>query len=233
MIERKPVYLLAGGRGTATPEGIFKSVLTDIGRTDPTIAYVGVANEDSREFFARMSAMIRAAGECHITHVLIFPRGADLKRARDELERADAVFVSGGDVELGMKVLKDKGMTPMFQRLFAEGKLLFGVSAGSIMLAREWVRWTDPDDDSTAELFPCLGVAPVLCDTHGEAEKWEELQAALSLKPEGTLGFGITSGTCLKVMPDGTPLALGGAIYRYFRTASGVRREPDLLPSHP
>ena len=98
------------------------------------------------------------------------------------------------------------------------------------MLAREWVRWRDPDDDATAELFPCLGVAPVLCDTHGEGEGWEELKAALHLKTVGDSGYGITTGTCLKVLPDGRVEALGGPIFRYVRTAKTVRRQPDLNP---
>ena len=45
------------------------------------------------------------------------------------------------------------------------------------MLARRWVRWTDPHNDDSAELFPCLGFAPVFCDTHGEGDGWGELRA--------------------------------------------------------
>jgi len=45
------------------------------------------------------------------------------------------------------------------------------------MLSKEWIRWRDPDDDATAEFFPCLGIAPLICDTHGEQDGWEELQA--------------------------------------------------------
>jgi len=56
-------------------------------------------------------------------------------------------------------------------------------------------------DDATAEIFPCLGIAPVICDTHGEEDGWEELQALIALEKDKTIGYGIVSGTAIKVYP--------------------------------
>jgi peptidase E len=226
--ELKPVYLLAG-RGSSN-EMVMRAVLQEVGRLSPTVAYVGAANGDNRDFFERMASLIRGAGDSKVVLVPTHARDADPDRAREALEEADAIFVSGGDVDVGMQVLADKGLDGIFTGLRDRGKLFLGVSAGSIMLAREWVRWRDPDDDASAELFPCLGVAPVLCDTHGEGEGWEELKAALRLKPVGATGFGITSGACLKVFPDGRVEALGGVVARYGRRAITVRRLADLTP---
>jgi peptidase E len=231
MNETKPIYLLAGGRGSNNSDQIIRAVLQDIGGRTPSIAYVGVATQDNTEFFHRMSSMIGSAGNSHLIHALIYPRGADLDKARDILLNADAVYIGGGDVEAGMEILQKKKMTSIFPELFKQGKLFFGVSAGSIMLAREWVRWRDSDDDSTAELFPCLGIAPVICDTHGESDNWEELQAALKLKPVGYIGYGITSGTCLKVQTNGEIEAMGGVISRYVSEGKTVGRLVDLIPT--
>ena len=231
MIKKKPVYLIAGGRGSNDPSPIFLAVLKDVGKTSPVIAYVGAANGDNKEFFERMEPSIKRAGECRMIQAMISAKNADLNKARDILQSADAVFVSGGDVEAGMQVLEEKGIVSLFPELYQQGKLFFGISAGSIMLAKEWVRWKNPDDDSTAELFPCLGLAPVICDTHGEPE-WEELVAALSLKNDGAFGYGITSGTCLKVSPSGKVEALGGTIYKYGPVKEGVQRQPDILPQN-
>jgi peptidase E len=229
MNDRKPVYLLAG-RGGGGNDLIIRAVLDDISHRSPTIAYLGAASEDNPEFFARMAALISGAGDCKVVQVLTYAGNADIGRARDVLEAADAIFVSGGDVDTGMRVLEEKGIAGIFCGLWDRGKVFFGVSAGSIMMAKEWVRWRDPDDDATAELFPCLGVAPVLCDTHGEGEGWEELKAALRLKPAGAFGYGIATGTCLKVLPDGRVESLGGPVFRYVRTAKTVRRQADLVP---
>ena len=213
----KPIYLLAGGRGSKSPDSIFKSVFQDTGKSKPTIAYVGVANGDDWGFYLMVSRMIKSAGNCQISRVLIAPKNADLDKARAALESADAIFMSGGDVEAGMQILQERNLTGIFADLFKRGKIFFGSSAGSIILAREWVRWRDPDDDSTAELFPCLGLAPVICDTHAEEDDWEELKAALKLKEEGSQGYGIRSGSCLKVYPDGRTEALGGPVANYLK----------------
>ncbi len=228
MTTKKPLYLLAGGRGGADMTPILKAVFADIGVANPIIAYVGAANGDNPPFFERMAAMMKAVAKCRIVNAVTQPDDADVEKAVKAIRSADAIFVSGGDVEAGMDVLNKRGITGLFCEMYERGKLLFGVSAGSIMLAREWVRWRDPDDDSTAELFPCLGVAPVLCDTHGEADNWEELKAAVALCPNGALGFGITSGACLKVLPSGGVAALGGAISRYMHQAKRVTQASDL-----
>lgn len=230
MNNKKPVYLLAGGRGSGNTDPIIRAIFRDIGKASPTIAYMGAASEDRKDFFERVGAMIKRVGECRIIHVLTYAKNTDLNKANDILRSADAVFVGGGDVELAMQALVEKSITSILLDIHERGKLFFGISAGSIMLAKEWVRWKDPNDDSTAELFPCLGLAPVICDTHGEADNWEELKTALRLKQEGAFGYGITSGTCLKVFPDGKVEALGSAIYQYVRHGEAVQRQPDILP---
>ena len=229
-ISVKPIYLLAGGRGSKYQNQIIKSVFKDTGKTKPVIAYVGVANGDDWGFFQMVSGLIKTGGNCRIERVLIAPQKSDLNKARTALESADAIFMSGGDVEAGMQVLREKNFTRLFTDLYKQNKVFFGASAGSIMTAREWVRWRDPDDDSTAELFPCLGIAPVICDTHAEEDDWEELKAALKLEPEGTRGYGIRSGSCLKVYPDGRVEAMGGVVAQYSRQGSNIIKHPDLSP---
>ena len=226
----KPVYLIAGGRDRKSLKSIIRMIREDTAKTKPAIAYVGVASGDSLPFYLMMSAMIKEAGDCQIRRVLIAPRKADLKKAEAILETADVVFMSGGDVEAGMHILDEKKMVGFLTGLFKRGKVFFGVSAGSIMLGREWVRWRDPEDDSTAELFPCLGIAPVICDTHAEADDWEELKSALKLKDDGGQGYGIPSGSCLKVYPDGRMEALDASIARFVKRGDNITRQPELLP---
>ncbi len=233
-MNEKPVYLLAGGRSgdRKVPDPLIQAVFKESGTVAPTIGYVGTANGDDKSFFDRMADVFRQTGAYQVEHALISPAKANLKKAKDILESADIVFVSGGDVERGMLVLKEKNMLDFLHKLHGQGKLFFGLSAGSIMLAKEWVRWRDPDDDSTAELFPCLGFAPVICDTHSEQDDWEELKVALKLKEDNVRGYGIVSGTAIKVFPDGKVEALGGAIHQYVRHGKMVGRSSDILPAN-
>jgi hypothetical protein len=97
----------------------------------------------------------------------------------------------------------------LLARLFREGMPFLGLSAGSIMLAQAWVRWRDPEDDATAEEFPCLGFAPFLCDTHDEDSGWEELRMLIALSSKKRIGYGIPSGGGLRVEEDGAVIPYG------------------------
>jgi hypothetical protein len=96
------------------------------------------------------------------------------------------------------------------------------------MLAAEWIRWRNPDDDSTAERFDCLNLAPLRCDTHSEAEKWVELRALLALCDRGTTGYGIRSGACLVVDSRGSVRVSVGAVDR-FTKAKDAAGKPKVM----
>jgi peptidase E len=229
----KPVFLMSGGRSSRQGKKVdtaMRAILEATACKAPSIGYVGAASDDDRSFFKLIAAELIKAGASEVVHALIAPAKADLVKARSILEKADAVFISGGDVERGMQVLEEKNMGGFLKDLHQQGKLFFGASAGSIMLAREWVRWQDPEDDASAELFPCLGFAGVICDTHSESDGWEELQAALSLEKSTTTGYGITTGACLKVDPTGTLEAFGEPVNVFQNQAGKVLKQPDILP---
>jgi dipeptidase E len=232
MSDKRPVYLLAGGRPRVrkVPDPLIQAALRESGRVSPTIAYIGTANNDDEGFFNFIAESFREAGAYRVNHALISSEKANLKRAQDILKSADIVFMSGGDVDRGMRVLREKNMTDFLSELYEQGKSFFGSSAGSIMLAKEWVRWRDPEDNSTAELFPCLGFAPIICDTHDEQEGWQELKTVLRLEESNAKGYGIVTGLAIKVFPGGRVEALGGAIHQYIRRGNRVDRTADILP---
>jgi cyanophycinase-like exopeptidase len=228
----KPVYLI-GGRGArrGQPDAAFLAALRETGKPSPAVGYIGTANDDDARFLGFMKSEMAQAGAGSINHAVLTPRRADVKKAQEILAASDIIFVGGGDVERGMEVLAEKNMCDFILQLYRQGKPFFGVSAGSIMMAKEWVRWRDPDDDATAEIFPCLGVAPVLCDTHAEDDDWQEIKALLALEKDGTEGYGITSGSAIKVFPDAKVAALGGPVAHYVRRAGKVTQLPDLIPA--
>ena len=232
MSNRKPLYLLSGGRegNSKSTNQIVQAVFRETSEMSPNIAYVGVASDDNRIFYQFIAGIMKKAGDCKVHRVLICSPKADLSKAKEILESADAIFISGGDVEMGIQILVEKNMAIFLQGLYKQGKLFFGASAGSIMIAREWVRWKDQNDDSTAELFSCLGLAPIICDTHAEDDNWTELKMALKLRGNNVQGYGIPAGTCLKVYPDGRVEALGGAITRYIWHNQQVKQQANLLP---
>jgi cyanophycinase-like exopeptidase len=196
----------------------------------PSVAYIGAASGDNPAFRVMIAGLLRRAGAGSVVLAPLCGRKADPRVARDVVARADIVFVSGGDVEEGMRVLHSHRMLPFLRSMRRAGKPFFGVSAGSIMLARSWIRWKDPKDEASAELFPCMGFAPVICDTHGEADDWVELRAALSLRRAGAVGYGIVSGSALVVEPDGSLTARCDEVHVFRRRKNSVVQVESLRP---
>jgi peptidase E len=226
---RKPVFLMAGG-DFRHPSGMIpriRTILGETGRAHPGVAYIGTANRDDASFYRFTSDLIKQAGALSVPRVLLSAAKADAVRARSLLRAADAVFVSGGDVKEGMRPIQDRELVPFLKDLYDSGTLFFGISAGSIMLGTHWVAWEDTNDNTSASLFDCIGIAPVVCDTHAEEDGWEELIAALNLMKEGGRGYGIPTGGTLRVNPNGTIAALDKPVACYIKQAAGVVRMID------
>jgi dipeptidase E len=227
--EKKPVYLIAGRQAARKgPDPVLLEIYKESGKASPMIAYSGTANGDDERFFNRMAEAFKEAGAGKIEHVRLSSRKTELKKAEDILTGADIVFISGGDVEVGMKALTESKMVGFLTSLYEQGKPFFGTSAGAIMLAKEWVRWPDPDDDLSAELFPCLGFAPIICDCHDEESGWEELRGALKLKDDGATGYGLSAGSAVKVFADGKVKVVTGTVARYVRRGKKIEKLSDM-----
>jgi hypothetical protein len=201
----RPVLLLAGGPGTART--VYRPLLEEAlrlpGRPRPLVAYLGAATDDDARFAGWMKDLVTAAGPCTFRLAPVAGRRARGGAARAVIEEADLVFVGGGDVDLGMQRLGEHDLASSLRARHAGGAPFVGISAGAILLARRWVRWRDPEDDGTAEPFDCLGIAPILCDCHGEEDGWGELAALLRLAGGRSEGYGLRSGAAVRVGPGG------------------------------
>jgi cyanophycinase-like exopeptidase len=168
--------------------------------------------------------------EADVFAVDLTRKGNRTSAIRQALAGADLVFLSGGDVELGMRAFEERDLPAYIRRLAAEGKPMEGLSAGSILLGMHWVRFSG-EDESVAELFPCLGVVPASFDTHGEAEGWDELRALAAAVPDTAserVVYGIPSGGA--AVFDGDIHAAGAPLAR-FLCGHRPRRLRDLAPA--
>lgn len=206
MGEPQTTHLIGGGPGALLAlRRYFRDALGDTGAGDPLVAYVGVASGDNAGFFTMIKGGLALTGRMKMAKIAS-PR-APASEARALLEDADLVFVSGGDVELGMKTLHERDFVTVLRRLARAGKPMFGISAGSIMLGREWVRFPDEDDGASAEIFPCLGIAPVHVDAHDEEDGWGELRTLVELLhargDADPVGYGLTRRGGLRCEVEG------------------------------
>jgi cyanophycinase-like exopeptidase len=231
--ERGLLYLVAGNSDPARargPDPLVQLAIQRTGTRRPRVAYIGAASGDDAVIRERNVVMLKRAGAGSVILAPLAGRRINAAVAARIVETSDLVFMSGGDVGAGMGVLEARGLVPFLRGTHRAGMPFLGVSAGSIMLSRAWVRWDDPNDDESAELFPCLGLARICCDAHGERDGWSELKAMLALRPVGTPGYGIVSGSAIVVEADGSLSAFGGEVHVFRRRKTGVVQVQSLTP---
>ncbi|MBV9761751.1 MAG: Type 1 glutamine amidotransferase-like domain-containing protein [Acidobacteriaceae bacterium] len=201
----KPIYLLADSqllfRRGSNDSLLLRSAVEATGVERPRAAYIGASNGDSLEFYHGIfePAMEQVEiGECRM--ILKRPSAQDAKF----LEKANLILLAGGSVELGWRAFLENGLRELIPRLFVEGAVLIGVSAGAVQLGRGGLT------DDERELLPTFGVLPFYVAAHDERNDWASLRKALSLAGAGSRGFGVPLG--------------GGAIYH------GGEIEPVATP---
>jgi cyanophycinase-like exopeptidase len=214
---RKPVTLIAGQRGDAHfgTRPYLRAALQSTGARRPSALYIGAANGDDRGFGEALCVLLKIAGAERVFWPKLEGRR---KRAQAvaALENVDFVFVGGGDVEEGMRALRDADLVDPLRAAAANGAVFAGMSAGSIMLGERWIRWAHARaKDDEAETYECLGVAECSLDTHGEDDDWNEARSFASVRAN-ELGkkayvYGVPSGGALLASPSGRARALGAA----------------------
>jgi cyanophycinase-like exopeptidase len=200
------VYLVASGQ-----EGLLGQMaaraMRDIGKKVLRVAVSYAPVEGDPRGLKFMSE--RMAG--------LFP-GATLEAIEHDravVDRADLVFVSGGDPTHGAKVLARTGAAGWLREAHARGTPLMGVSAGAIDLGAWWIDWPEDEDapEEQLDLVPCVGVLPgCVFDTHDEEDGWEELHVVsrlLERRREKARCFGIPTTGALVFDAQGAMEVVG------------------------
>ena len=152
----------------------------------------------------------------------LFP-GATLEAIEHDravVDRADLVFVSGGDPTQGAKVLARTGAAGWLREAHARGTPMMGVSAGAIVLGAWWINWPEDEDapEEQADLVACVGVlSGHVFDTHDEEDGWEELHVAsrlLARRGEKARFLGIPTKGALVFDGDGAMEVVGESPFR-------------------
>ena len=205
---------------------------------NPLVAYVGAASGDHDVFRHRMKALL---GDVRLEPARLSKSSDSASAALQLIADADAIFLSGGDVELGMKTLNDRDAGPAIRAAALAGKRIIGISAGSILTGHSWVHFDEHDDSETsdkARRFDCLDIVPHCFDVHAEEDDWAELRVLVHLlahSQRSQLGFGLGSGGAVRITKHDhveTLIARGMPLVRIGVSDGVVVKLPPLPVTH-
>ena len=179
---------LVGSGQDGSLEKIGARALAETGKAAPRVAITYAPIADSPEGLRVMTRLAADVFQGATLEPFALQGEADAmepERARVIVERADLVFVAGGDPVLGAKILRAAGADGWLRAAHTRGASMLGVSAGSIMLGTWWASWPDADasdarpldEFANGTLVACTRVAPdLVIDCHDESSDWEELR---------------------------------------------------------
>jgi cyanophycinase-like exopeptidase len=214
-------YLVGSGE-EAVLARVAKRAREAMGKRPVRVAVSYAAVAGSAEGLAFMSERMPRLFPDALVERFAIAGEADATRPEDAraiVERADLVFVSGGDPTLGARLLDASGASAWIRDAHARGAATMGVSAGSITLGAWWAEW--PEDESGDEseqlartdLVPGIGaVADHVFDTHNEEDDWDELRLVAKVcaaRGKRARFIGIPSGGAVVFHGDGSMEAVG------------------------
>lgn len=141
------------------------------------VAFIATAAdpEPNKEFVKWSTEQIEEAG---MGWYEVDLRGKNEAQLRHELAPADIIWVNGGNTFYLLDQARKSSFDTVIKEMLANGKLYYGVSAGSYLACPtiEAARWKRLDDRNVVKMteFTSLGLVDFLIIAHYE-EKWKEV----------------------------------------------------------
>jgi cyanophycinase len=223
-------HLLIVGGGPHHP-AILKKLLDLVG--DARILVLPMASETPEEVGRDQVEEFKQLGAVSVSMLNLSRSEADSETALEALRGAKAVFFSGGDQSALTRALKGTRVEMALHRLYREGGVLSGTSAGAAVMSRVMItgdeRRATPespfdriesDNIITTEGFGFITEA--IIDQHFVKRRRHNRLLSLVLENPRLLGIGINEQTAIWVKPGGTFEVIGeGPVIVY--DAKGAR----------
>ncbi|HLY32285.1 MAG TPA: peptidase E [Ktedonobacterales bacterium] len=146
-----------GGAGFSLEEDnllLWRYALALVDSPRPKVCYFGQANAESLDHTVHFYQTFTALG-CLPTHCSLFaPPTADL---RSFVLEQDLICVGGGNTKSMLALWREWGLDHIFREFWEQGKVLMGISAGSICWFEQGVTDSIPGDYTA---LTCLGFLP-------------------------------------------------------------------------
>jgi len=120
-----------------TPILIDEHVVAQSGKKHPDVLFLSTASSDEEGYVGGFYRTYEEKLGCHVdTLKLVTSKPTDTE-IRDNIERADIIYVGGGNTLKMMNLWRRHGIDALLRRAAVRGTVLAGESAGSIC----WFRW--------------------------------------------------------------------------------------------
>ncbi|OGZ95648.1 MAG: hypothetical protein A3I44_04085 [Candidatus Sungbacteria bacterium RIFCSPLOWO2_02_FULL_51_17] len=188
-----------------------------VGRETVNVLFIPTASKDDLWYCHGIYTHFHLRLGCNYDHLRLLGRVPRLGVIAEKIAWADIIYVGGGNTRDMMNVWRITGVSAMLGRAHKEGKVLMGLSAGSIC----WFEAGLSDSnkfDGDAHWKPMwvsgLGFVPLLNSPHINSEQWRTRELARLLKVGGLM-------KPVVALEDNAAMEVVGGRYRIINSVTG------------
>lgn len=139
------IFSIGGGRITTEESTEMLQKLVDISDKDqPRVCFLPTAKDDYKNYVDSFHRKFGNKLGCKTTDISLIKENPSESQIRRKINKADIVYVSGGNTQRMLKVWQDKGVDKLLKENYQQDTILSGWSAGAIC----WFEKGHSDSDS-------------------------------------------------------------------------------------
>ncbi|OGR41513.1 MAG: cyanophycinase [Elusimicrobia bacterium GWA2_61_42] len=214
------------------------------GRNAP-LAVIPLASGDPADAAKTQVDQLKRLGAADAEGVIFAKGEADKEENLRKIRRARGVFFTGGDQVTLVSFLAGTKMLEEIHRVYREGGVVGGTSAGAAIMSRVMLTGDDRQAKKDEESFSAIrssavaiaegfGFVPenIVMDQHFLVRKRQNRLISVVLENPGLTGIGVDEATAFIVGPGGEAEVLGASLVTVFETMGAgpvTKDEPGHL----
>ncbi|MEH7301179.1 Type 1 glutamine amidotransferase-like domain-containing protein [Neobacillus drentensis] len=188
-------------------------IIEMIGGRSFKLGYIPSQSDPQRKYFNYVKEYFQSLG---VSDFLYFDADQEYDETLiEELKACDGLFLSGGNTFYFLKNLQKRNLIPIIQNMVEKGKLLIGLSAGSIMMSKT-INIADYIDENIVDL-QTLGALDLI--DFEFMPHWDVQQPRL----EELLEYSLTNQNKIYTCYDGDGIVIQGDSIEYFGKINEIR----------
>lgn len=192
-------YMLEGG---SSGNSFYMELMTLAGKDDPHVLYIGMACDDPKDGYNGIKgSMLNWSDKCTFDILLLEDLPTDA--ARQKIEAADIIYVTGGSSRMLLERLRRYGTDAIIREAAAKGTVMSGSSAGAICFGSYGA--SSIRDNRFENLYGTGCVDVIVCPHGNEKARIEEMKRLI-----------LEDATLVGVAVDFASLEVSKGMYRIF-----------------
>ncbi|MCA9373554.1 MAG: peptidase E [Candidatus Gracilibacteria bacterium] len=155
------------------------------GRPKPNFLFVPTATDDSSVYISKINETFEKGFGCDVQSLLLYSDDQSKKSFQEKIAWADIIYVGGGNTLKMMNLWRRLGVDKSLKKAYQSGKVMCGVSAGSICWFDYGVsdsrQFKNPDRNDYIRVSG-LGFIPALNNPHHQSGNWDKDHRSFGMK---------------------------------------------------